>query len=59
MAPHDLDDDDAVLDAVRFGVRTREDAGRFFDGSQVAEGARDEGDVVVDRLRDADDGERG
>ncbi len=54
MTAHQLHQGDAVVDAVRFGVGTVEDFRCFLDRREVAEGARDEGHVVVDGLGDAD-----
>ena len=58
MTAHEFHQADAAGHAARLGVRAVEHAARFLDGGEIAEGARDEADVVVDRLGHADDGER-
>ena len=58
VAAHHLDDDDAV---VRLGGRVQpvDRLGGDRDRRVEAEGVVGAGEVVVDRLRDADDGEAG
>ena len=58
VAAHEFHEPDAAGHAARFGVRAIEHARGFFDGAEESERARDEANVVVDRLRHADDGER-
>ena len=58
VASHQLHEPDAAGHAARLGVRAIEHARRFLDRGEKAERARDEADVVVDRLRHADDRER-
>ena len=58
VAAHEFDESDAARHAARLGVRAIEHARGLLDGGEESEGARDEADVVVDRLRHADDGER-
>ena len=58
VTAHDLHDRNTVMHAVRFGVRAVDHLGRLLDGGEIAESPRNEGDVVVDRLRHADDGQR-
>ena len=54
VAPHQLDQADAVARAGRLGVRCVGCAPRLGDRGLEAERLLDERDVVVDRLRDAD-----
>ena len=56
VAAHDFDYDNPVMHAVRLGVRAGNHLGGLFDSAQVAKGARNKGHVIVDGLRDADDG---
>ena len=57
VAPHELDQADAVGRASGFAVRAVEDGARRFDRGVVAERLADELDVVVDGLGHADDGD--
>ena len=58
VAAHEFHEPDPARHAARLGVRAIEHARRFLDGAEKSERARDEADVVVDRLRHADDRER-
>ncbi len=58
VATHELDQGDAVMNAVRFGVGAMQHLGRFLDRRQIAEGARDKGHVIINRLGNADDRQR-
>ena len=55
VAPHELHQSDPTRNAARLGVRAIEHARRFLDRAEKSERPRDEADVVVDRLRHADD----
>ena len=55
VAPHQLDEADAVARARRLDVRAADRLHRGREGALEAEAAVDEVDVVVDRLRDPDD----
>jgi len=58
VAAHQLDQPDAVQHRARFRVGDVDHLARGVDGRAVAERARHIENVVVDGLRDADDGER-
>jgi hypothetical protein len=55
MAAHQFHKADSAWHAARFSVRTIEDARGFFNGAEKSECARNEADIVVDRLWDTDD----
>ena len=57
VAPHELDEADAVRRSLRLDVREADDVRGRRDGRLEAEGAADELEVVVNRLGDADDGD--
>ena len=58
VTTHQLDQTDAVQRAARFGVRRADGPRRRLDGGGETEAAFDPVQVVVDRLGDADHGER-
>ena len=58
VATHEFHEPDPAGHAACFGVRAIEHARGLPDGAIESEGARDESDVVVDGLGDADDSER-
>ena len=58
VATHEFHEPDPAGHAARFGVRAIEHARGFLDRAKESERARDESDVVVDGLGDADDRER-
>ncbi len=57
VAAHQFYKPDATRHAARFGVRAIQHAGRLLDGAEKAKCARDKTDIVINRLRDADDRE--
>src|SRR4029077_20502964 len=57
MPPHELDDADAVPGRLGLGMGGEDRPLSLFDGGGEAEAAVHPGDVVVDRLGDADHGE--